>query len=572
MKPYIRVIILFIILIIIYYLISKSNKNSSNGSLYNPTDPTDYEFDIGYTINVAFATIKSFFENLIIFNPDTPIVSKFNRVYKYIGSPFKERESYFVVASTVVDLNNGGKESLFVGGGEGQPDVLLQYNEETNSLDDIGPSVGINGIGPTYAAVTFDMTGNGYSDIVVARSSGIFIYENTGAVNSHKFTQRRIYKPFEDSIPAALSISDFNKNGLPDIYVSQFPPPKKLLAFQFNNPVHVRKNILLQNKGNLKFEDVTKQYNVEGYQNTFTSIFVDLGSGWPDLLLANDTGMVELFRNTGTTFEKVDLNVPNGFWMGIAVGDYNNDGNLDFFFTNVGDTLPLSGKGGIRGNPEKGGLLSGQPITNKHMLLRNDGNYKFSVVSDEQNVSDYGFGWGCVMEDINLDGHLDILFAQNYVDFIHPQLLPSAVLFNDGTKFIRKNRYINRNYGQTPVMLDLNGDGIKDIAWVNMKGPVVAYINKNEDDNNFINVRFPDKIQYVNATVTIYHGDKKQIRQNIIGGVGFSGDQSHILSFGLGRDTLVDKIHIKTIYGEEQTIENPDINKTHMVGKNNIIV
>jgi hypothetical protein len=558
----------------IYYFFIKSDDGSTDGQNTNDLmdDPTDYEFSLSYTINLIITTIKNFFVNLGVSSSDVAIISKFNRVYKYIGTPFRERESYFVVGSTVVDLNNDGNESLFVGGGEGQPDALLAYNEETNSLDDIGPTLGIAGIGPTYAAVTFDMTGNGHSDIVVARSSGIFIYENSGSAGSNKFTQKQIYKPFEDAIPAALSISDFNKNGLPDIYVSQFPPSKKLLAFQFNNPAHVRKNILLQNKGNLKFEDVTKQYNVEGYQNTFTSVFVDLGSGWPDLLLANDTGKVELFRNTGTTFKKVNLNVPNGFWMGIAVGDYNNDGNLDFFFTNVGNTLPLSGKGGIRGDPERGGLLPGQPITNNHMMLRNDGDYKFSVVSDEQNVSDYGFGWGCVMEDINLDGRLDLLFAQNYVDFIHPQLLPSAVLFNDGEKFTRQSRYINRNYGQTPVLLDLNGNGIKDIAWVNMKGPIVAYLNNNEDNNNFINVRFPDKIQYINATVTIYHSNKKQIRQNIVGGVGFSGDQSHILSFGIGKDEKVDKIHIKTIYGEEQTIDNPEINKTHIVGKNNITI
>ena len=100
-------------------------------------------------------------------------------------------------------------------------------------------------------------------------------------------------------------------------------------------------------------------------------VFVDLGSGWPDLVLAHDTGKVQILRNINGKFENVEISdkiTPYGFWMGIAVGDYNNDGNLDFFFTNVGDTLPLTETGGIRGKPDQGGIIKGQNITNKHLM------------------------------------------------------------------------------------------------------------------------------------------------------------------------------------------------------------
>ncbi len=102
-----------------------------------------------------------------------------------------------------------------------------------------------------------------------------------------------------------------------------------------------------------------------------------------------------------------------------------------------------------------------------------------------------------------------------------------------------------------------------------MIGPVFGYINKNTDNNNFINVRLPDNVQFVNATVILHHynSEKKQIRQNIVGGVGYGGDQSRTMSFGINKDTKVDKIIVKTIYGKTVTIDNPTINKTIMVDK-----
>ncbi len=199
------------------------------------------------------------------------------------------------------------------------------------------------------------------------------------------------------------------------------------------------------------------------------------------------TDSVEDGDSAGDISDKI---TPYGFWMGIAVGDYNNDGNLDFFFTNVGDTLPLTETGGIRGKPDQGGIIKGQNITNKHLMLRNDGNYKFSNVSDEVGVAIDGFGWGAAMEDLNLNGHLDLIFAQNYIDFLHQQFLPGAVYMNDGKgKFNKEFKYKNKNYGHTPVLIDFNEDGVKDVMWVNMIGPVFDYINKNTDDNNIINIK-----------------------------------------------------------------------------------
>src|SRR5680860_871799 len=77
-------------------------------------------------------------------------------------------------------------------------------------------------------------------------------------------------------------------------------------------------------------------------QNTFLSTFVDLnGDGWQDLVVAQNTGEVEIFKNErNNTFTSVATNTGYGFWMGLAVGDVDKDGDQDLFFTNVGTSIP----------------------------------------------------------------------------------------------------------------------------------------------------------------------------------------------------------------------------------------
>jgi hypothetical protein len=359
-------------------------------------------------------------------------------------------------------------------------------------------------------------------------------------------------------------------------------PITKLVPFQFNNPKHSRQNILLKNIGNLEFVDVTIETNAGGNQNTFTATFVDFGSGWPDLVLAHDIGRIEILRNINGKFTPIDLShLPYGFWMGIAIGDINNNGRLDLFFSNLGTTLPAPKTGGVRGNPNKGGLRPDQQLTNKHLMLRNDGNYKFTNISDEAGITNSGFGWGAVFHDVNLSGDLDLLFAQNYILFKHQILLPGAYYIGNGKgKFKRKLKYMNKNYGQTPVLIDLNSNGITDIAWVNMVGPVKGYLI-DKKNNDFFNVKLPEVPACLNATVTITYkvGSnpnkiimKSQTRQYIVGGIGFGGDNRHTISFGLCQYVKtfkkIDVLTVKTIYGPIMTFKNLPVNSTAVIDRN----
>jgi hypothetical protein len=82
--------------------------------------------------------------------------------------------------------------------------------------------------------------------------------------------------------------------------------------------------------------------------------------------------------------------------MGIGVGDYNNDGRPDFFFSNTGGTAPPF--------LAKGDLREDQQYDDKLIFFRNDGDFKFTNVNEETLTADYEFSWGVVFHDFNLDG------------------------------------------------------------------------------------------------------------------------------------------------------------------------
>lgn len=535
--------------------------------IFNSLASGDYPLNPLYAIQYGINQLKLYFQELTVTQEEiAPIIpSDFTKIYPHIGVPQAQRDTYPFTGSAIIDIDNSNKDLIFVGGGEGQGDALLSY--ENGKLINV-----INGTNisdkesATYCATSIDINNNGYMDLIVGRSNGVFVYTNN---TDRTFAKTKIYTPV-DKTAIAISVGDYNKNKKPDIYLSMFTPPKKLLAFQFNNDKHYRKNVMLRNNSTndtLRFDDVTEETNAYGNQNTFTSAFIDFGSGKPDLVLAHDTGKVEILKNTGKQFESINLETPYGFWMGIAVGDYNNNGNLDLFFTNVGNTLPLPETGGIRGNPSKGGLKEGQVLTNNHLLLRNDGNYKFTSVQSPEIINS-GFAWGCQFEDINLDGKLDLVYAQNYVDMsASPYLSGTTLIQTNDNKFTKTTKYPNNNFAQTPLFADLTGNGTKDLIWINMVGDIFGY--KLEQNNNFVSVKIPNNIEFANATITLVQGSLKQSRQNIVGGVGFgSGNGGYHVVFGLGQSSTIasaDNIIIKTIYGEEIVIDKLKVNKRYNI-------
>ncbi len=458
------------------------------------------------------------------------------------------------VGSAVIRLNN--QDHIFIGGGEGQADQLLVYDKNKKKFKNVINKTQLSDNSATYSAVSIDLDHNGLDDLIVGRHNGVTLYKQ---MEPMKFIPHQIMGS-EDRIPAALSVSDYNKDGRPDIYVSYFTPMNKYRGTVFNDPSHNRPNVLLENtssKDKITFKDVTTKTNAAGLHNTFTSAFIDLNNDtWPDLVLSHDSGEIEILRNNEGTFTSIIPYPYKGNWMGLAVGDIDEDGYQDIFLTNLGSDIS-------RDRMSKGDIQPGQKQAFAHVLLRNDGDFKMMDVMEEKGIPGDGFGWGAIMADLNLDGRIDLLFGENFslIPRHHINPGPGHVYYQDKAgQFQRRFKYKNKNFAQTPLLADLNGDNIKDVIWINMHGPSIAYINN--EKSNYLNVRLPETVEFVNAKVTITVDGQKQYRENIQGGIGFGSDSSNIISFGLGDKTTVDLVTVKTLDGKIYNVKNPRINST----------
>ena len=459
--------------------------------------------------------------------------------------------AHHLTGAAVLDLEGDGRSEIFVGGGEGQPDALLSF--EDGRLVDVIEGTGLSSTTATYGSTAIDLDGDGDVDLLVCRNDGITLYLNEGG--SFRGRPLPLALP-ENSVPLAVAVSDMDHDGDADLYVSVFVDFPHFVPATFNVPDHAKRNLLLRNDGDLSFTDVTTP-EVASKQNTFTSVFVDLdGDRLQDLVVAQNTGQVELFRNLGAgRFEPVPLASGYGFWMGIAVGDPDGDGDQDLFFPNVGDSFPSF--------VSRGDLRDDQPYAGGWLLLRNDGGFRFADVTGEAGLGGLGFAWGAVFEDVNLDGQLDLLVSQNYVKWpVHGVFkFPGKVLLGAPgatPRLYDSGAAKNDAFSNSPVLADLDGDGRLDLFWLNNDGPSRAYLNRSE--GNAVVVAMPDDVRALGARVHL-EGSVASYTREVSSSVGMGTDQTPTLVFGLGDTARAERLVVSWADGTRTVIDAPPLNR-----------
>ena len=319
-------------------------------------------------------------------------------------------------AGAVIDIDNDGTEELFLGGGPGQSDALLRFeNGSFEMIEDHGIEKASDTA--SFGASVIDTDGDGMDDLLVSRTDGVWLHRNLGS----RFGSEKLPLSIpDDTTPMSVAVADLNRDGHFDLFVAGYIR-LDLVEGQniFNKKGYGGSSRLFMNRGDNTFDDVTEDAGLTYVHNSFMGIFVDIDKdGDEDLVVAHDTGQVRTWDNQGDgTFVNRD-NPSSNFYsypMGIAVGDYNNDGWVDFAFSNVGSTPPNFL---IRGD------LTDDQVNNwKWLLFENIGNFQFRDSAATAKIADYEFSWGMAFEDLNLDGRDDLIVSENYIG-LPPHKIP----------------------------------------------------------------------------------------------------------------------------------------------------
>lgn len=464
-------------------------------------------------------------------------------------------------ASAIIDIDNDGIEELFLGGGRLQNDAIYRFIN--GSFTDITAETGWSKDFPdkTFSSVSLDLDNDDDNDLLLTRESGVWKYTNDEGV----FTGKKLALELDSkTVPLALGVADLNRDGQYDLYVAGYIAREHVEGETIFNREYGGVSSLFINTGEDTFRDATEESGLYYKHNTFLGMFIDVDQDkQEDLMVAHDTGQIRTWKNRGNGEFTNEANPSSEIFaypMGIAVTDYGNDGLPDFWFSNVGTTTPDF--------LVRGDLREDQVLHKDWFFLKNQGNFQFDDIAEQARLADYEFSWGAVFEDLNLDGRDDLLVSENYTGWpLHAlkmwRLDSRYFLQTESGEFAETGKQAgvsNREYGITPLAADFNQDGYPDIVHVNLLGPQNVFLSQGGEQGH-LKVKLPNTVASIGARVVVTLESGKQLNQFFTVGEGLGSDQSHILTFGLG-DESVTKITVINLSGPDQRRQGPYRNET----------
>jgi len=362
---------------------------------------------------------------------------------------------------------------------------------------------------------------------------------------------------------------DFDLDGDLDIYVTNYIENANVEQDENNNTIaydHICfENLFFENLGNGMFSEIGSTQAINSRGCSLASLTTDYDmDGDSDLLVANDFGeFVEsnnFYNNNYPNLGFTDLGETLGadqriYGMGIAHGDFDLDGDFDYYITNYG----------------------------RNILLQNEGTH-FTEMARELNIDDtyitgdslLAIGWGAVFLDIDNDMDLDLYVGNGYVpgpDFI-PSFIkqPDRLFLNEGGTFrnITEEAGIeNTSTTRGVAYSDIDLDGDLDIFVLNEKVPLndntvrsKLYINQSTTTNNYIQVSLEGSDVNKNGIGSIVkvQSESKTLVKELVNASSHCSHNSRVLHFGLGQEK-VEKLEIFWPGQQDTTVVlQPNIN------------
>ncbi|MEZ6190690.1 MAG: FG-GAP-like repeat-containing protein [Phycisphaerales bacterium] len=466
--------------------------------------------------------------------------------------------TYFMAGGVAAgDFDNDGLTDL-VFTRLGDTDILYK-NLGNGTFSPMTAAAGFTTATRTNGVVSGDIDNDGDLDLYMTGAAGLgrnYLYLNNGS---------GVFTDVSSGNPAALmngaprngqgaSFADYDNDGYLDLVTGDWGTPTA------TSQARLFRNLGASNPG--MFEDVTVAAGINVYRNTtsfrYSPRFVDLDrDGHMDLTFASDFHTSQLFWNNGDgTF--TDGTLPAGVGtdfngMGTTFADYDGDGDLDWFITNItADPNIPSGFGGW------------------NRLYRNNGDRTFTDVTQQAGVRDSRWSWGTTFFDADNDSDFDLIATNGFngggFDFDRTYFWQ-----NDNGVFTdvsNASGITDTGQGRGLAHLDYDNDGDLDIVIINNEAAPILYRNDggNAGDYLRIHVEGTDSNRDGIGAFIIVTPDLSQVHNQIVweidGGSSFLSQNEHTAHFGLGdSDGVVDLVTIYWPSGLVQELYNIAVNQ-----------
>ena len=487
-----------------------------------------------------------------------------NRQWGYLEDSTFDAES-MAAGIAAIDYDQDGDIDVYAVGGNLDHNRLFQNQGDGNFID-VSLETGLNlrhkGTAPTFA----DIDGDGDLDVFIGAVSGdpYYLMENRGGGFFDITSNAGIILNAPNTFSAAFA--DYDLDGDLDLALAHW-------GYVESDDTET----LWRNNGEGIFEPVSRQSRISATliesadpdalqlaapalrnDNSFTPNFADIDSdGDQDLLMAADFRTSQVFRNNGDSrFTKTtDRNViRDQAGMGAAIGDYDNDGDLDWFVTSIykigADENDLVGFG--------------------NRLYNNDGAGVFTDVTDDAGVANGGWAWGACFADFDNDGWLDIFHVNGWreesAEPVNNYVSDQVRLFqskSDGRfdEVATESGLTDKGQGRGVACFDADNDGDIDILITNSDDDhLVFYRNDTVLTDRYLTIRLENDPIGARVTVT---SDTSQVRE-LRAGSNFLSQNPLELYFGLASAEAADVL-VRWPDGSTSEMNNVSTNDTILV-------
>jgi hypothetical protein len=509
-------------------------------------------------------------------------------------------------AVSICDFDNDGWNDIyFTNSAMGSKNALYRnlHNGEFEDVSDKMQLADVNrkGTGVSMGAVWSDYDNDGFKDLLLYKWGKPELFKNIEGKRFERVTEGSGLPSWVNANSAIWF--DFNNDGLTDIFIGGYYKEAfhldslnttRIMPESFRYANNGGRNFLLKNTGNGKFEDVTDQYGLTSTKWTLAAAAADFnGDGYPELYIANDYNVDEFYLNkNGQKFEEKGREAGVGHipksGMNASFGDIANDGNIGVYTTNI---------------TEKGILIQGNNYW-QPKVQPSAGHPSFVDLAQISGIENAGWSYGAQFGDLNNDGFMDLYVANGFIsakentsywyDYSkvtggNSSIIGDAKNWPDmegksQSGYEQDKIWLNNSNGlfedvsdricpkatydgRAVAIADLWNRGVLDVIVANQSNIPLVYKNQGNNNNHWIAFDLQGTVSNadaIGARVEVEWDGKKQA-QIVTGGMGFSSQNQHRLHFGTGKSDKIDQVTIYWPSGHADKIENPGINKLHII-------